>query len=153
MAPQLLYCGSLDGKTDVRDAESRALGSIKLCGLYDGPMRMVVMEHIEGNTADKEPTWPKDARERIEKAIRKLHDAELVFGDLRAPNVMFSGKKVFLIDFDWAGKVNEARYPRNLSSVVKWPGKAVELEMKPILKDHDLFMLDQLFAELPSPRG
>ena len=60
---------------------------------------------------------------------------------------MFSGDNVFLIDFDWAGKAGEARYPRNLSSGVTWPGKAEELEMQPILKGHDLFMLDQLFPK------
>ena len=60
---------------------------------------------------------------------------------------MFSGGEVLLIDFDWAGKVNEARYPRNLSRSVRWPGEVEELEMKPILMDHDLFMPDQPFPE------
>ena len=53
---------------------------------------------------------------------------------------MSSGDKVFPVDFYWAGRVNEARYPRNLSTRVKWPGKAAELEMQPILMDHDRFM-------------
>ena len=147
MAPRLLYCGLLDGKTDIRSAESHPQGSTKLGGLHVGPMRMVVMEHVEGKTADEEHTWPRDARDKTAKAIQTLHDASLVFGDLRAPNVMFSGNEVFLIDFDWAGKVDEARYPRNLSRSVRWPEEAEELEMKPILMDHDWFMLDQLFPK------
>jgi hypothetical protein len=146
MAPRLLYCGLLDGKNDVRNTGNCAQGSIKRGGLYVGLMRMVVMEHINGKTADKSAR-PKNAREKTEKAIKKLHDAQFVFGDLRGSNVMFSGDDVFLIDFDWAGKADEARYPRNLSSGVTWPGKAEELEMQPILKDHDLFMLDQLFPK------
>jgi len=147
MAPRLLYCGLLDGKNDVRNTGSPVQGSTKPGGLYVGPIRMVVMEHTEGKTAEEESTWPNDAREKIETAIQKLHNSQLVFGDLRGPNVVFSGGSVFLIDFDWAGRVNEARYPRNLSRRVKWPRKAEELEMKPILMDHDLFMLDQLFPK------
>ena len=44
--------------------------------------------------------WPDDARKKIEKAIKTLHDAKFVFGDLRAPNIIFSGGNPFLIDFD-----------------------------------------------------
>ena len=144
MAPQLLYCGLLDGEWDVRNAGSRTRVNTA-GGLYSCPIDMVVMEHIEGNTVDKTSVLPKDVREKTKKAIQKLHDAQLVFGDLRAVNVMVSGDKVFLIDFDWAGKVNEARYPLNLSTRVRWPKEAKELEMEYILMDHDRFMLDELF--------
>ena len=147
MAPRLLYCGLLDGKSDARTAGGHTQGSTKLRGLHVGPIRMVVMEFVEGKTAEEMFPLPDDAREKTEKAIRKLYDAQLVFGDLRGPNVMFSGDNVLLIDFDWAGKVNEARYPRNLSTRVNWPRKAEELEMQPILMSHDRFMLDQLFPE------
>jgi hypothetical protein len=147
MAPKLLYCGSLDGNMDVRKTGNLAQGNIKYHGLCVGPVRMVVMERIEGNTMDKASTLPTGAREKTQLAIKKLHDAKLVFGDLRGPNVMFSGEKVLLIDFDWAGKVDEARYPRNLSRKVKWPKVAAELEMGLILADHDQFMLNQLFPK------
>ena len=147
MAPRLLYCGLLDGKNDTRNAGSCAEGRVNDSGLYIGPTRMVVMEYIEGTTAAKSPHWPNDAREQVKEALQKLHAAQFVHGDLRGPNVIFSGGKAFLIDFDWAGRVNEARYPRNLSGSVKWPRAAEELEMMPILMDHDRFMLDQLFTE------
>ena len=147
MAPQLLYCGPLDGMNDVRVDWSRTEGSTKIGGLYVGSMRMVVMEYIKRDTV--EPLWPGDACKKVEEAIKKLHDAKFVFGDLRAPNVIFSGGNVFLVDFDWAGKEGEARYPRNLSKSVTWPKQVEELEMKPILMDHDWFMFGQLF---PKPR-
>ena len=132
MAPRLLYCGLLDGKNDAREVKSHALSSTKCGGLYVGPMRMVVMEHFEGRAADGEKdTWPKDLRNKVEKAIKKLHDAGLVFGDLRGPNIMFSGEKAAIIDFDWAGREGEVRYPRHLSRSVRWPGSVEELEMKP----------------------
>lgn len=98
---------------------------------------MVVMDYIEGKTAAESASWPGDAREKVEEAVRKLHAAQLVFWDLRGPNIIFSEGKVFLVDFDWAGKVNEARYPRNLSRSVTWSKEAEELEMNPILMDHD----------------
>ena len=147
MAPRLLYCGLLDGENDVRNTGSHAKGRITGGGLYLGPMRMVVMDYIEGTTAAESASWPGSAREKVEEVVQKLHAAQLVFGDLRGPNIMFSEGKALLIDFDWAGKVNEARYPRNLSRSVRWPEEAGELEMKPILMDHDRFMLEQLFPK------
>jgi serine/threonine protein kinase len=145
LAPRLLYCGLLDGTQDFRITDGHPQGSAKVCGLHVGPMRMVVMDFIEGKTVEKMSPVPSDAREKTLKAIKKLHDAQLVFGDLRAPNVMISEGKVFLIDFDWAGRVGQARYPRNLSRSVNWPAKAEDLEMMPILMDHDLTMLDSSF--------
>ena len=77
---------------------------------------MVVMEYIEGNT--EESAWPGDAREKLEslRVVQKLHPAQFVFGDLQASNSLFVGDDPLLIDFDWVGKLNEVRYPRNLSS-------------------------------------
>ena len=40
-----------------------------------------------------------DVCEKTE-AIKKLHDTQLVLGDLRTPNVILSEGTVFLIDFD-----------------------------------------------------
>ena len=147
MAPRLLYCGLLDGRNDVRSARTRAGGETKAGGLYVGPTRMVVMEYIEGDTGVESAPRPNDAREKVEEAIRKLHAADFVFGDLRGPNIIFSEDRAFLIGFDWAGRVGKARYPRGLSRSVRWPGEVEELEMKPILMDHDRFMLDQLFPK------
>lgn len=95
MAPQLLYSGLLDGADDIRNAGSRGLGST-VDGMYIGLVRMVIAEHLEGDTMDKASpaAWPKDALEQIEKAIKKLHDAGLVFGDLRGPNVLLSEGRI-----------------------------------------------------------
>ena len=144
MAPRLLYCGSLDGENDVRDSPSHAEGRIE-CGLYVGPLRMVVMDRVEHVQAKDD--WPGDAREQIKAAIDKLHERDLVFGDLREPNVLFSEDSAFLIDFDWAGKANEARYPRGLSTDVDWPDEVVRLERRPIEARHDDHMLDKLFPQ------
>ncbi|KAF9643344.1 hypothetical protein BDM02DRAFT_3104572 [Thelephora ganbajun] len=140
MAPRLLYCGSLDGENDVRHGKSCVQGEVKH-GLYVGPLRMAVMEYI------KPEERPGDAREKTREVIDELHGRGFVFGDLREPNVLFSGGKVYLIDFDWAGKIGEARYPRGLSSRVDWPGEAESLERELIEADHDFIMLSRLFPE------
>ena len=142
MAPRLLYCGLLDGKHDVRSPESGASGSIEVGGLYVGAIRMVVMEYIGGDTKEE---LPEDARSQVERAIQTLHGEDFVFGDLREPNIITSKSKVYLVDFDWAGKVNNVCYPRHLSKEVKWPGVVKELELRPIKKEHDWFMFSQLF--------
>ena len=69
------------------------------------------------------------------------HNKRLVCGDLRPPNVLFSGGKVFLIDFDWAGKEGEARYPRGLSRSVTWAAGAQESERQLIEPKHDAKVL------------
>jgi len=33
------------------------------------------MEYIEGDTAAESATWPNDARETVEEAVRKLHSS------------------------------------------------------------------------------
>ena len=144
MAPRLLYCGPLDGQADVRSVGNRIQDTTEPGGLYDGTIRMVAMEYIKGSTMDKALLPPGDTPAQIEQALKALHDQQLVFGDLRAPNIMISGSYVYLIDFDWAGKVNEACYPLHLSEKVVWPRDPPELELKPILMEHDLFMLEQL---------
>jgi serine/threonine-protein kinase RIO1 len=110
---------------------------------------MVVMERVK---CDEKDDWPEDAREQVKAAIGKLHAKGLVFGDLRAPNVLFPGGKVCLIDFDWAGKMHEARHPHSLSTLVDWPASARVLKREPITASHDLFMLDKLFSQKTVPQ-
>jgi RIO-like serine/threonine protein kinase len=100
---------------------------------------MVVMERVECEGA-----WPEDGCDQVKKAIDTLHEEGLVFGDLRPPNVLVSGGRVFLIDFNWAGKFGEARYPRGLSSQVAWLGPIWYLERNLIEPGHDNFMFREL---------
>lgn len=122
-------------------------------------MQMVVMEYIK---ASKDV--PLDARGQITKVLKKLHDNGFVFGDLRRPNTLFDeGRKVKLVDFDWAGRYRRdqqglpvgddgnihqddklySHYPTGLSRVIKWPEGAEPFS--PIHPDHDMKMLDIAF--------
>ncbi|KAH8091692.1 hypothetical protein BXZ70DRAFT_898736 [Cristinia sonorae] len=140
-APALHYFGSIDGRTPATTPD------VMKSGLYIGPVRMVVMEYVEGATLhdavhDREDI-PANAKQETARALSILHNAGFVFGDLRSPNVMLSKSGLKLIDFDWAGKEGVATYPRRLSKGIPW-AKGVA-DFAPMRKAHDLEMLDKVF--------
>jgi len=52
--------------------------------------------------------------EELWKAVKTLHDAGYVHGDIRWPNVLITGDGLKLIDFDWCGEVGTAEYPADI---------------------------------------
>ena len=83
-----------------------------------------------------------------------LHDERYVLGDLREPNILFDENgKLKLIDFDWAVRYEKdtdaspvsddcfTRYPLGMSSDIRWPQGAGDLEL--IVPQHDIEMLDR----------
>ncbi|CAE6494428.1 unnamed protein product [Rhizoctonia solani] len=129
--------------------------------LYDGTMHlenqpgpehsMIVMEYLSGidlgRSADH--PLPSSVSADIKRALSLLHDQELVFADLRRPNVMLvkdatgkvAGAK--LVDFDWCGKHLEGRYPLSINKTsIAW---AEGVEPGALLnKAHDTEMWKQL---------
>ena len=107
-------------------------------------MFVVVMEFVEGRCLDDDkPYLPEKVLEPLRGAISALHDAELVHGDLRGPNVIVSegsgGKHAMLLDFDWGGKEGDVFYPADINMELTWHG-----DVKPgtlIRREHDMFML------------
>ncbi|KAL6301273.1 hypothetical protein BKA93DRAFT_798376 [Sparassis latifolia] len=120
-----------------------------------GGMHVVVMDLVQVKTLF-ELVWddiPQTIRQTIlddiKKAVCLLHDAGLVFGDLRPPNVMVvdqpetGHKGVMLIDFDWCGDEGEARYPAVLNDTqITWHEGVVHGGL--ILKEHDMHQLAML---------
>ncbi|KAF5337703.1 hypothetical protein D9758_017346 [Tetrapyrgos nigripes] len=145
-APELFYCGLLDGESDVLDSE-KAKGRFRggAGGLYTGPMRMIVMEYLEGKNALQTPReeWPPTAHAHVKATIDQLHEAGFVFGDLRLPNVIFADGDTKLIDFDWSGKEGDVFYPHGLSENAGWV-EGVK-SFRKIEKKHDLEMLEKHF--------
>lgn len=114
-----------------------------------GALKMVVMVYVEGKTASKVfsgATLSPNVVGDLERALNILHGEGFVFGDLRRPNIMImpEDNTVRLIDFDWAGRENEARYPIHLnqSKEVKWADGVGSY--RKIHKKHDLDMLNLL---------
>jgi len=58
----------------------------------------------------------------VEKALTWLHAKDIVFGDLRGPNILYDRSEdcAILIDFDWAGKKHD-RYSASLDVFIDWP--------------------------------
>ena len=52
-------------------------------------------------------TWTNE----LKALVNTFHARGLVHGDLRDPNIVCDGRRVMLLDFDWAGKDGEASYP------------------------------------------
>jgi serine/threonine protein kinase len=130
MAPELLYCGSVDHSHDAPSYQ---------------PLKMIVMEYIDGKTAVQlQNNLPEDFAVQLSEIISVLHTGGYVFGDLRLPNIMVAKKQVKLIDFDWAGKVGLAKYPIHLARNISWPTGAMALGQ--IEKAHDLDMLCSLIT-------
>ncbi|CAE6492633.1 unnamed protein product [Rhizoctonia solani] len=133
-----------------------------------GGYRMVVMEFIHGqNLSDllEEATRIPQARGKfplirrnIEKALKLLHEANFVFGDLRAPNVIVVEHEngdigVKLIDFDWCSPVGEGHYPANLNDTgtIKWAAGVERAGL--MVQKHDTDMLERLFIVKLSSDG
>ncbi|KAG8213574.1 hypothetical protein J3R82DRAFT_10230 [Butyriboletus roseoflavus] len=62
----------------------------------------------------------------LSRAFEELHAAGYVFGDLRESNVIVTSglegtSTAQLIDFDWAGKEGEVKYPISIPSSANWP--------------------------------
>ena len=109
------------------------------------------MDYIDGDTlASAKKGNSLDERKKqfvlskVRHAIEVLHNQNLVFGDLRSPNVMITKtNEVKLIDFNWAGVGGQAKYPSMISSDIKW---AAGVEALGVIKmEHDREMLDRLF--------
>jgi hypothetical protein len=84
-----------------------------------------------------------DYHDSVRTAVNTLHQNDLVFGDLRLPNILIRTKddKAMVVDFDWCGKEEETLYPADLAHAVRWEGI---VRRGPILKDHDSWRFEQL---------
>jgi serine/threonine protein kinase len=131
-APQLLYYGKI-GVSDDDPTYSH--------------LRMVVMEYLDGMTADhaqRLDQLPPTFLEEVQKILSQLHDNDLVFGDLRGANIMItSNNKVKFVDFDWAGKEGVSCYPLLLSQQIQW-SDGVGDGLAVMEKRHDIDMLTRL---------
>ncbi|KAI0268863.1 hypothetical protein BC834DRAFT_820680, partial [Gloeopeniophorella convolvens] len=124
---------------------------LHLCAKVVGGLHMVVMDLIPNGNAYHRFLKPHPSKidEDVEKAVKTLHAHNIVFGDLRQPNILIVNREGdeeggMLIDFDWAAEEVQGRYPPviNDSGEIKWaPGVTAAGIMR---KEHDLFMLEHL---------
>ncbi|KAI0345449.1 hypothetical protein BDW22DRAFT_1352907 [Trametopsis cervina] len=86
---------------------------------------------------------------RLQTALSLLHQNQLVFGDLRQPNVLKTTNGALLIDFDWCGTAGEARYPPDINMDLDYEdGFSWHPDVRPrglLATEHDDHLLIQLF--------
>ena len=81
--------------------------------------------------------------EPLKAAVRDLHNAGFVHGDLRGCNILVAASVVYLIDFEWAGPVGTATYPYFMNhGEIRWPDGAGDGKL--VTGSHDLWWLNNL---------
>ena len=144
-------------------ADAGLAPKLHYCSEVVGGVFMVVMEQVDGRDSYSEfrhRDLPETVLDDIERALGKLHDAQLVYGDMRRPNIMVVKRpkcrdddgegededewRGLLIDFDWSGRVGVVKYPPTLNTYgeIKW-AKGVE-SATAIERKHDLDMLEKI---------
>jgi hypothetical protein len=119
-----------------------------------GDLFMVVMDRVHGEMAWKAATRgelvPYHIYKDIQDAVALLHSNDLVFGDLRAQNIVIvrsSGLDIrcrgVLIDFDWVGVHGIGRFPASLDNgLLDWTSSGIK-RYGIMDKAHDLIMLNK----------
>ncbi|KAF9496897.1 hypothetical protein BDN71DRAFT_1388502 [Pleurotus eryngii] len=123
---------------------------LRFVGELRGGGKMVVMDDAKGERASVVlrglKTLPSTVVSDLKSALDVLHAGNLVYGDLRLPNIILrqedSQWRASLVDFDWSGPVGAVYYPSNVNVEAFWGTGAGPC--LPILKEHDLSMLQQL---------
>ncbi len=120
---------------------------VAIASLTDGWL-MVVMEFVTGCLWDEAPQKPVAT---LQAAVHLLHQAGFVHGDLRSNNIFVLADSVRVIDFEWAGVMEQSTYPLFMNHIdVTWPDGAKDGQ--PIKQEHDLWWLkllcDQAAASL-----
>jgi len=131
-------------------ADADLAPKLHFCERVIGNLYMVVMDRVDGTSVwqfqqDKKPV-PAVVLKDIDNALHILHAKDIVFGDLRDPNILYLASKAhaMLVDFDWCGKDGEDRYPATLNPSNVWPEDVSPYSI--MRKAHDTWQLDRLAA-------
>ena len=121
---------------------------LHFCGRVVGGLYMVVMDRVDGKSlwqiqTDETPI-PTIVLEHVRQAVHLLHQQNIVFGDLRDPNILYDASKscTLVVDFDWPGEDGVSRYPATLNPTNQWPEEVLPYGI--MHKAHDLWQLKRL---------
>lgn len=93
----------------------------------DGRIKYLKYKYIEG---DHTPTSVNQFTGALQ-TLQKLHQQGIVHGDVRLPNIIFSGNNSYLIDFDLARKVGD-RYPIGYTAL---PERHIDATSRSLMSD------------------
>ena len=103
-----------------------------------GGWKLIIMQYLDGFQEIKSP-FKSEQKKKLQKIVNIIHNANIVHGDLREPNIMVSTSNeidIRIIDFDWAGTAGQVFFPPNINLDIRWPLNAKPGD--PITKMHDL---------------
>ena len=101
---------------------------------------LIVQEFVDAVSWDEMVDKPVQS---LKAAVRALHAAGFVHGDLRGCNILVAASAVSLIDFEWAGLVGTAAYPYFMNHAdIRWPDGAGDGRL--VTESHDLWWLSNL---------
>ena len=131
-------------------ADADLAPKLHFCERVVGDLYMVIMDCVDGTSVwqlqeDRKPV-PAIVLEDVSRAVRILHEKDIVFGDLRDPNILYLESKIhaMLVDFDGCGQDGKDRYLATLNPNNAW---AEDVSPYSIMhKAHDTWQLDQLAA-------
>ncbi|KAK1217271.1 hypothetical protein PQX77_020063 [Marasmius sp. AFHP31] len=92
-------------------------------------------------------------KRRVSEIVQMLHGQDLVHGDILATNLLVDEDsltrggdvKVHFVDFDWAGRVGEAKYPFGVNIYDMFMKRPTGVEGGGIItKEHDMAMVSRL---------
>lgn len=118
-----------------------------------GTEHWVELDTFEGKLGDR----ADKVRKRLERIVDHLQAKKMVHVDLRPKNIMIkvdgNGDIIIseqepilsMIDFDWAGTVDEVLYPPFLNPKVPWPPGAKAYQK--VGENHDRILLNNWWAE------
>eukprot|EP00771_Trimastix_marina_P002040 gnl/Trimastix_PCT/315.p3 GENE.gnl/Trimastix_PCT/315~~gnl/Trimastix_PCT/315.p3 ORF type:complete len:142 (+),score=23.13 gnl/Trimastix_PCT/315:969-1394(+) len=107
---------------------------------------MVIMEKLDFISWDNMSTEQRTLiLPQLREAIHRLHEAGLVHGDLRPPNVGSMRGKLIILDYDWAGPIGQATYPVVPNPQAGFhPSASIGSLIQP---DHDHHLVSRLIDE------
>ena len=87
-------------------------------------------------------------KDHCSEVLTLLHTQGYCHGDLRGNNILVRRHEascpVVIVDFDWSGKIGEAKYPLFMNHInLKWPDGATD--NAPLRPEHDQYWLDKVF--------
>lgn len=115
-----------------------------------GRFAVVVMEELKtglniGKYLKQFPSKKEVLKAQAEIILQTLRECNFVHGDLRDPNIMVHNGRMKVLDFDWAGKAQQARYPYYLNhDQIKWPNGASDGNL--IEHKHDEHWIKMIFS-------
>ena len=126
------------------------------CTRVTGNMFMVIMQYVQSSggaslsTGSLSPPVLEAVHRDISKALKLLHEQDLVFGDLRESNVLYlpNERRAMLVDFDAVGRHGEDRYSACLNPKARLGVDRLQIMGKLHDEENLRRLMDRLSEEL-----